>query len=62
MEKIIAWLLAHPLISIHALEKQCKIPRGALSRAVNGNDYFLSTKHLPALVEALKEYGYKNRK
>jgi hypothetical protein len=62
MEKIVTWLLAHPLISINALEKKCGIPRGALSKAVNGNPKYLSVKHKPALLAALKDYGYKNKK
>lgn len=57
--KIVRWLNAHPLINIRALERHCKIPQAALSKAMAGNTTFLAEKHLPALQKELKGYGYK---
>lgn len=59
LEAILSQLKGRPLISINGLEEVAGVPRGALNKAINGDDTFLSKKHLPKLKEVLKIYGVK---
>lgn len=58
-ELIVEWLVAHPLINLTRLERDCGIPHSSISNAVKGNLERLSEKHLPKIVEVLKLYGYR---
>lgn len=55
---LITWLKERPLIKISALERMANVPFGSLSNAINGKPERLSEKHLPAIAECLKPYGY----
>jgi hypothetical protein len=56
------WLLDHPLISIHALEKEAGIKsQGNLNKAINGTGT-LPDKYYTPLIEILNKYGYSPAK
>lgn len=58
-KQIAEWLQAHPLINVSKLERACDIPRSGLSKLVNGDEEYLSEKHIPTIVEMLRNYGFK---
>lgn len=53
------WLQGHPLISIHALEKEAGLSRDTINHFVNERRGF-PDKHYKQLEEILFEYGYRN--
>lgn len=58
-DKIINFLKAHELISIHALEKKCGLPQSTIYKAQNGRT--LPEKYHESLIKELKRYGLKAR-
>lgn len=56
---VIDWLRLHDLINITKLERKGDIPHGSIANALAGRMERLSEKHLPKLIEILKEYGFK---
>lgn len=56
---ITEWLLLRDLINITKLERKCDIPHGSIANALAGRMERLSDKHLPKLVELLRDYGFK---
>ncbi len=56
-EAIKQWLLKHDLLNIKGIERRCGIPETNLSIAINGSRD-IPAKHIPALVNLLKDYGY----
>jgi hypothetical protein len=56
--KLTAWLADRPLLNINALERLCNVPQASISKAIGGTSP-LSPKHVPALADALKKYGFK---
>ena len=57
--QIAEWLKSHPLINVSKLERACDIPRSGLSKLVNGDEKFLSEKHIPTIVALLRNYSFK---
>lgn len=55
-QKVLLFLKEHPLISVNALEKQCKIPRSTIDKVRRGRK--MPRKHMSGLVEVLKMYGF----
>lgn len=58
-EKIINWMKEHPLISSTGLEITLLLPDGTIRHAIAGRRS-IPIKHLKAIVNELKKYGYKN--
>lgn len=58
-KQIAEWLRAHPLINVSKLERACDIPRSGLSKLVNGDEKYLSEKHIRTIVAMLRNYGFK---
>jgi hypothetical protein len=56
---VVEWLLLHDLINVTKLERKCDIPHGSIANALAGKTDRLSGKHLPKLVELLRDYGFK---
>lgn len=56
---VVEWLLLHDLINITKLERKCDIPHGSIANALAGKTERLSDKHLPKLIELLRDYGFK---
>lgn len=60
IDRAIAWLREHDLISINRLEKKIGIPQRVLSKVVTGLDgRALPEKYHDALISELKKYGFK---
>lgn len=59
-KKIIKFLKDHPLISIHALEKECGIYARNLDKAVKG-ERGIPIEYQNKLITILKNYGLKIR-
>jgi chromosome partitioning protein len=56
-EKLIKFLRAKPALNLSQIEKEAGIPAKTLHKALT-NQKDIPTKHLPALDEALRRYGY----
>ena len=56
---VVEWLLLHDLINITKLERKCDIPHGSIANALAGRTERLSDKHLPKMVDILRNYGFK---
>lgn len=60
INKAIAWLRTHDLISINRLEKKVGIPQRVLSKVITGLDgRTLPEKYHEALLTEIKKYGFK---
>lgn len=60
IDRAIAWLQDHDLISINGLEKKIGIPQRVLSKVVTGLDgRALPEKYHAGLIAELKKYGFK---
>lgn len=56
---VVEWLQLHDLINVTKLERKCDIPHGSIANAIAGRMERLSDKHLPKLIELLRDYGFK---
>lgn len=56
--KIVNFLRTRPLISVNALEKQCDLSQGTISKAVAGLRS-IPEHHFEIIEFALKKYGLK---
>lgn len=60
IDRAIAWLQEHDLISINRLENKIGIPQRVLSKVVNQLDgRTLPDKYHKDLITELKKYGFK---
>lgn len=57
-QKIINWLIDHPLVSRSALCEKVKYDRGSLEQALNGGRS-IPDKYLEPLEKELEKYGFK---
>lgn len=58
MDKLLAWIEEHDLLSINRLEERAGIPQRSLHKAIKGIRP-LPDKYIKPLKKILKEYGYK---
>lgn len=58
VESICEWIRLHDLINVTKLERKCDIPHGSIANALAGKTERLSEKHLPKLIELLRDYGF----
>lgn len=56
-DKLVKFLLAKPALNLSQIEKEAGIPAKTLHKALT-NQKEVPAKHLPALDEALRQYGY----
>ncbi len=56
--QILDWIKNHDLIKVNSLEKKCGIPQAMINKALSGK-VALPVKHLPALLKALRPYGFR---
>jgi DNA-binding IscR family transcriptional regulator len=54
--KLKAWLKAHPLISILALEKKSEVAKNTISNSLN-SERLIPPKHIQKIMSVLKDYG-----
>jgi hypothetical protein len=59
-EKIINFLNTHPLINIHKLEDECRIPATTIAHAVEGRRN-IPAKYFDSIDKVLKKYGFKTK-
>jgi predicted transcriptional regulator len=59
--RIIKFLRSHPLISVNGLEKHIGVSQGTIANAVKskGDKPIIPPKHMPAVYETLKYYGFR---
>ncbi len=57
-KRLFLWLKKHDLITIRRLEQKCGLPVRSIHLAMKGHQA-LADKHLPAVYEELRKYGFK---
>jgi len=60
-DNIVQFLKEHPLINVNALERECNLAQGVISKALNGKRTIAGSS-VPAIIAVLESYGLKKKK